>query len=286
MNAEGQVERHGATMLYLIYDRVDPTTEVGMDVHLKKLERCKMGDHDNDVAIMLRYMEEHCQTLRHNGKEPSNYRRLLLDALLTGPNATFNGFIQRIVDDVESGTGSNRRIQPHAVVAAARAKFNNMKVNGDWSKVDPRDAQILALTTQVNELKTSRSTALATGKTNSDDVFQTDDGVVLSKGRIPGTKVARYRTEFKGDIIVINGKKNYFCKNHKKKGKWDGLYCWHHPDKCPLIKNKDDSADSGDKPAGGNLKLKAGLKSVLKTKMLMGDQEIEELLSQADAQGN
>ena len=90
---------------YLIYERVDPTTEVGTDVHLKKLERCKMGDHDNAVAVMLCFMEEHCQILRHNRKGPSNYRRLLLDALLTGPNATFNTFIQRMVNDVESGTG-------------------------------------------------------------------------------------------------------------------------------------------------------------------------------------
>ena len=109
---------------------------------------------------------------------------------------------------------------------------------------------------------------------------------MLSKGRITGTKVARYRTEFKGDCIKINGKKNWFCGHHVKEGKWDGLYCWHHPDKCSLVKNKDGSADSGGKPAGGSLKLNAGLKSVLKTKMLMGDQEIEELLSQADAQGN
>ena len=119
-----------------------------------------MGDYDNGVAVMLRFMEEHCQNLRHNGKEPSNYRRLLLDALLTGPNATFNAFIQRMVDDIESGTGTNHRIQPHAIVAAARAKFNNMKVNGDWSKVDPRDAQILPFTTEVNELRASKPAAL------------------------------------------------------------------------------------------------------------------------------
>ena len=119
-----------------------------------------MGDHDNDIVVMLRFMKENCQILRPNGKEPSNYRRLLLDALLTGPNATFNAFIQRMVDDVDFGTGSNRRIQPHAIVAAARAKFNNMKVNGDWSKVDPRDAQILPFTTEVNELRASKPAAL------------------------------------------------------------------------------------------------------------------------------
>ena len=190
VNADGQVGRHGGTMLYLVYERLDPTTTVGMDVHLKKLEKYKMGDHNNDVASMLRFMEEHCQILRHNGKELSNYRRLLLDALLTGPNATFNAFIQRMVDDVESGTESNRRIQPHVVVAVTRAKFNNMKINGDWNKVDPRDAQILALITQVKELKASKIAALATGSTNNDDVFKTDDGIVLSKGCIPGTKIA------------------------------------------------------------------------------------------------
>ena len=93
-----------------------------------------MGDHNNDIASMLRFMEEHCQILRHNGKEPSNYRRLLLDAFLTGLNSTFNAFIQRMVDDVEYGIVSNRMIQPHAIVAAARAKFNNTKGNGYWSK--------------------------------------------------------------------------------------------------------------------------------------------------------
>ena len=76
-----------------------------------------------------------------------------MDALLAGPNATFNSFIQRMVDGVESGTGSNCRIQPQAIVALARAKFNNMKVNRDRNKVDPRDAQISALTAQGNELK-------------------------------------------------------------------------------------------------------------------------------------
>ena len=167
-------------------------------------------------------MEEHCQILRRNGKEPSNYRWLLLDALLTGSNVTFNTFIQRMVDDVEPGTGSNRRIQPNAIVAAAKAKFNNMKVNGDWSKVDPRDAQILALTTQANELKTSRSTAPRPLQLEA-LVVTMFSRRMISKGRIPGTKVARHRTEYKGDCIVINGKKNWFCKNHKKTGKRDRL---------------------------------------------------------------
>ena len=133
-----------------------------------------------------------------------------------------------------------------------------MKVNGDWSKFDSRDAQILALATKINELTFSNATALVTNSNNSSDDFKTDDSVVLAKGQVPGTEVAKYRTEFKGDCIKINGKKNWFCRNYKLKGKWDGLYCWHH------LKNKDGSVDSGGQPAGG----------------------IEWLLSQAEAQGN
>ena len=53
VNTDSQIERHDITMLYLIYERVGPTTEVGMDVHLKKLEKCKMGDHIINVASML-----------------------------------------------------------------------------------------------------------------------------------------------------------------------------------------------------------------------------------------
>ena len=46
-----------------MYERVDPTTEVGIDVRLKKLKKCKMGNHNNDVASMRRFMEEHCHIL-------------------------------------------------------------------------------------------------------------------------------------------------------------------------------------------------------------------------------
>ena len=48
-------------------------------------------------------------------------------------------------------------------------------------------------------------------------------------------------------------------------------------------RGKNQSTESGGKSVGDSLKLNAGLKSVLKTKLLMGDQEIEELFSQAAA---
>ena len=47
------------------------------------------------------------------------------------------------------------------IVTAARAKYNNMVSSDEYSKLDPKDIKILALTTKVTSLKRSGSANLA-----------------------------------------------------------------------------------------------------------------------------
>ena len=104
--------------------------------------------------------------MKNNRQEPKNYRRLLLDALVTGPNHVFNEYMQPIIDYVESGTGFNASIKADQIVKGARSKYNNMSIQEQWNKVDPRDAELLALNTQVINLEKKRAapppTALTT----------------------------------------------------------------------------------------------------------------------------
>ena len=91
----------------------------------------------------------------------------------------------------------SRRIQPHAIVATAVAKFNNMKVNGDWSKFDSRDTQMLALATKNNELTSFNATTLVTNSNNSSDDLRRMMVSCLQNGeflelKLPSTK---YRIE-------------------------------------------------------------------------------------------
>ena len=58
------------------------------------------------------------------------------------------------------------------LIVASRKKFNNMSEKKDWSKVDPRDAQILALATKLqtfqsnsNENDSGAALATTTGTT-------------------------------------------------------------------------------------------------------------------------
>ena len=47
-----------------------------------------------------------------------------------------------------------------ALITAARTKYNSMDQKGIWNKVDPRDAQIMALTTMVETMKGNKNPSI------------------------------------------------------------------------------------------------------------------------------
>lgn len=98
-----EIELDGPTMIYLCFTAVDPDTVVGLNAIEEKLKNAKLEDFGNNVSKMLTNMETNYKILKDNGEAPSKYRKILLDALLTGPNHTFNQFVQRMIDDTESG---------------------------------------------------------------------------------------------------------------------------------------------------------------------------------------
>ena len=89
--------------------KTDPSTVIGINPVLKKLETTKIGDHSNCVNTMLTIMKGHYKNLCVNGRPPEHFRRLVLDALSTGPNYLFNNVVRRIADDIEYGIGSNAK---------------------------------------------------------------------------------------------------------------------------------------------------------------------------------
>ena len=112
---------------------------------------------------MLIIMEGHYKNLRKNGGPPENFWCLVLDALSTEPKYLFNNFVWKITYDVESGIGLNANITSDSLITTWRTKYNNMVEKKDWHKVNPRDAQILALTTIMENMKSkSGGTVLVT----------------------------------------------------------------------------------------------------------------------------
>ena len=69
-DAIGEMEFDGATMIYLIFMKTDPSTVVGIHYVLKNLETTKLGDHSNFIDTMLTIMEGHYKNIRENGRPP------------------------------------------------------------------------------------------------------------------------------------------------------------------------------------------------------------------------
>ena len=154
----------GPCLLKLLMDRVDPNIVIVIKVLRTKLEFVKLHSFGNNVDSMLTDMEEHYLKILDNHSTCESIRRYCLNALLSGPNSKFNAFIERIKDDIYSKTGLNKTMSFDELCTAARSKYNNMDACDEYSKVDPKDSKILALTTRLEnfEKSTNANSAHAT----------------------------------------------------------------------------------------------------------------------------
>ena len=171
----------------------------------------------------------------------------------------------------------------------AEEKYLDMKERGIWHQVDPRDAQLMSLTTQLRELKearTTEATALATtgenkGGTSSELPFDLQNKKTWTK--IKGSRIFTWRTIYKGDTIVVLGKTNYWCPLCK-------MYGFHKPEKCnkKSDENKSSSQAKNDGQSGStpNLGFTKELKSVLSTQLCISDEDIDKMFERSGAPGN
>ena len=65
-------------MIFLLFQKTDPSTIVGLDSILKQIENSNLGKHANDVDVMLTSIEGIYKILHDNHRAPENFRRLIL----------------------------------------------------------------------------------------------------------------------------------------------------------------------------------------------------------------
>ena len=60
--------------------------------------------------------------------------------------------MRAIKSDIDAGTGQHAKITYSELIAVARNKYQNMVVQEEYGKVDPKETQIIVLTTEVHKL--------------------------------------------------------------------------------------------------------------------------------------
>ena len=139
----------GPTMLKVLLEEIDPTASVNVELHRQAIEGPKIQEHKGNVIEMCKSIERHFQAIVENGHayDAETYRRHILDALLSGPNVDFNTRMKSIKSEVDVEYGYNANVAPATLLMYAKQLYTNISRHNEWSKVDPWDAQILALTT-------------------------------------------------------------------------------------------------------------------------------------------
>ena len=112
------------------------------------------------------------------------------------------------------------------IIAAAKKMYLNMIATGEWDKLDPRDAQMIALLTTIKE-NTQRQGYDSSKKTTGEG----SDGGGGYGGGGGGGGASGGRNSYKdwqltksGDTKIVNGKTWWWCPKHND-GK--GLYVRH-----------------------------------------------------------
>jgi hypothetical protein len=241
-----------------------------------------MHMYGNDVDLLCTDIKRLHKVIVDLGSTCESIRRYTIQALQSGPNATFNMYIDRLNDDIESGTGPNKNMTWQDIIIAARRKYSPMHAANTWDKVDPRDAKLLALTTKLAAMEGGTKPGGGGsgghgggngGRNNSDR----NGGVEMV------ANVEKWRTIKGKGKFTKNGKDWWWCPHHVKEDHWDGLYVRHKPsqhkgwrkDGSAPKETKQDADKKDD--ASAKLTINQRLKEVLCTRLMLSDTDADEI---------
>ena len=297
---DGSLSFDGSLMLWFVVTKIYPTIIVGVETHRQKLETMKLHKYKNNVSDMCKAIELHYNCIIALKSTCESIVRYTINALLSGPNDNFNMWVGRVKTDIESRTGPHKDDTYLDVIDAARAIYINMEESGEWDKVNPREAKLIALSTELEKLKKD-NIALASIANKSDNTASNTNkngggnartGTAAGSTKIVGGGLEEWRTINKGLSVVHFGKTFWWCPKHKHpQGHWNGLYCTHKPedhDEWRNNRNRNNRPNGNSDAASekGNdekkLAINSRLKEVLCSKLMLTDEDADKICNEVN----
>jgi hypothetical protein len=101
------------------------------------------------VKYILGAMQCDYQEIIDSNNTHEDYLLNIFQALLTTTNPDFKMEIKQSLRQWEKGSS----ITSSELIASAKQTFRNMQKSGAWGKIDPKDAQMISLTTKIATLE-------------------------------------------------------------------------------------------------------------------------------------
>ena len=222
-SANGLIEEDSATMLEILINIVRPSLKVGLKEFKDIIATATAKAYKNDPLEMLNAMENAYDDITINRKSTyDQYMDDLFRALKTFSNRVFVDFMTCLEDEWETDATDNTPTKIDLFIQMVRTKYNNMKSRSKWDIVDPADAKILALSTQLQEVQQQ----LLDEKTkNISQAHATTASSNESKSMFKKGNFDTRRTKFVGPHTVIDGVAYGWCnKGHKSSASPNGMF--------------------------------------------------------------
>ena len=276
---DGSTVRDGVTMILIALKRVSPNTRVGISNVKSSLSKVDPAQFKGDIGKMCVSMLKSKQDIEDMG---GNHEDFVLNVFSAAERSKSSKFVHRIRDEWESAETDVEIFSADALIEKLTTRWNNMDASdSNATKMDPPDAKIIALTTEVSTLKTQIQS------------MQKGNGMGSGGGGATKSFVIEEWRKSKtlGDSVERDGKQWHWCSKHMN---GNGLYVTHREsDHAEWEENKKNNrrgktdkrpTDSSSKPSGGtsNLQISDRMKSALATKGFTSAQA-EEFVTQLES---
>ena len=138
-------------MIKLILDYIRPSTMVGTDRHRKIIQNYRLEKHGHSVIKAMEEIETSLQKIEQKDKTYDSLCLHVFGCLNSTKNSNFREWVRCVKADIGCGKGEYAKHNGKMIIKDAKEQYTNMSDN--WDQIDPHDAQMLVLTTELRTTK-------------------------------------------------------------------------------------------------------------------------------------
>ena len=113
------------------------------------IHNISLDKFDNDIKSLVKYLKGNCKILSFCGEGESSILANLLRVLKKSPNSEFNSYIGHFQDKYNDSTNIDLDDSMHNIVM----EYESLVEDRQWNTKSEKYVDILALTSQIQELK-------------------------------------------------------------------------------------------------------------------------------------
>ena len=233
-------EMDGLTIVALIVRRLRPHHKVDMYAEIGKAKKLTVAQFDNDIHLFFDAMKT--IKLQIDQKDSMAYTddAFVRDLFIQLKDETLPMDFKHEFTSLERRWQMDKEIvTPQSLMDDAGTYYTNLVGSGSWKLESSKHAQIIALTTQLSELKTELHSLSKNNKTkNLDEKTPSGD---KKYGNFEAWRLTKVNNNVEFNMVEKDGKKFYWCDQHQYPGcETKGMYVFHKPTEHDLWKARKD----------------------------------------------